>query len=214
MPYLLGEEDRRILADMVREFLATHKTSLIRGEDGITDYLTSEVLIAQLPVGGIPPLSGDYETGTGTGSGATPGSVSCDTFRIVLGALEPAGLVKEVYNISGTTLTGDWALIVRDKYGDWLAVTAGGTSILTCTLTADLLSGESAAATLLEGPTKTTQGDSITVYDLPAFIPDGQMIESGAILRIFFDPDLSKYCLLTSNQCPVAQIGTGTASGS
>jgi hypothetical protein len=98
--------------------------------------------------------------------------------------------------------------------GRWLSATASGYpastfKIYTCSLTADLLPGSSASATLLTGTSKTTNGGSITVYDTPSSITAGKKIASGVKCRIFKDHDMilseDEYVFLLPFSCEVDQ---------
>jgi len=81
--------------------------------------------------------------------------------------------------------------------------------IYTCTLTANLLPGSYAAATLLVGAAKDETGDVISVKDIPTSITTGKMIASGVICRVWKDHDVDldadEYVLLTIAGCEVAQ---------
>jgi hypothetical protein len=84
-----------------------------------------------------------------------------------------------------------------------------GQVIFTCSLTADLLPGATAAATLLTGTAKTTNGGAITVKDIPASITSGKKIASGTTCRVFKDLDMDlaadEYAFLLPLSCEVDQ---------
>jgi len=81
--------------------------------------------------------------------------------------------------------------------------------IYTCELTTALNAGSSATATMLIGLSKATSGDTITVYDTPAFITAGKKLPIGTKLRVFKDHDMdlgaNEYVVLTSSACEVDQ---------
>jgi len=83
----------------------------------------------------------------------------------------------------------------------WVAPAFGGTIILPATLSANLTSGNSANATLLTGASRSTNGDTVSVYDLPAFIPTGEQILTGSKIRVYYDNVAEKFVLLTSAVC-------------
>lgn len=81
--------------------------------------------------------------------------------------------------------------------------------IYTCSLTADLLPGSSAAATLLIGANKATTGDAIIVKDVPTSITAGKKIAIGVTCRIFKDHDMTlaadEYAFLSPLTCETDQ---------
>ena len=82
-----------------------------------------------------------------------------------------------------------------------------GQVIFTCVLTADLLPGATATATLLTGTAKTTNGGAITVKDIPAAITTGKKIANGTKCRVFKDLDMAlaadEYAFLLPFACEV-----------
>lgn len=89
---------------------------------------TPEVYIALTPAGGIPALT--VLPGTGTGGYDQPGVAECNIYqaRFIGGSpLTPEivpvpNVSRLVYNLSTTAIGGDvWILLVRDKYGSWIA---------------------------------------------------------------------------------------------
>lgn len=84
--------------------------------------------------------------------------------------------------------------------------------IYTCELTENLLPGDTATATLRIGTTKTTDGDSIIVFDTPTSITAGKMIAEGTVCRVFKDPDMNlaanEYAFLLPFTCEVDQVGS------
>ncbi len=93
-----------------------------------------EVYVALTPLAGIPALQRQTTTGTGTGSHSggiwddVPGSADCEIYRVLPGPiLRYTGQVKTVYNLSTASVDGSaFALVVRDKYGQWFAVRLPG----------------------------------------------------------------------------------------
>ena len=77
-------------------------------------------------------------------------------------------------------------------------------TILPATLGANLTSGNSANATLLVGASRSSNGDTVVVYDLPTFITAGKQIVSGTKIRTYYDSVAEKFVLLTSAACESA----------
>jgi hypothetical protein len=101
---------------------------------------------------------------------------------------------------------------LRDENGktiNWMFINSSSVKIYTCTLTADLLPGSSAGATLLIGALKNETGSVITVYDVPTAITAAKKIASGTKCRIFKDHDMDladdEYVLLIPFACEVDQ---------
>jgi hypothetical protein len=105
---VLSESDRALLQsvlDRVRRDLPP-KTAHAPPDDSLT---TPEVYAALTPPSGIPALAG-----------ALPGSAECAVYRVVGGALEPAGFSRDVLNLSDADVAGSaYALVTRDKFGTW-----------------------------------------------------------------------------------------------
>lgn len=91
-----------------------------------------EVYIALVPSGGIPANEGDPELLPGTGTeldlnqGDTPGSATCQIYRIIGGVLYSCDFSKVVYNLSASAIDEQWITVIRDKFGNWIAQTGGG----------------------------------------------------------------------------------------
>lgn len=136
--YVLSGEDRRKLIQLLRD--VDKLKSDVRGKGyqdlELNDQLPPEVYVALTPVGGIPALTQEDTTGTGTGSGTdigyrnSPGYADCDVYRLLWDGsvpnMYPTGIVRRVYNLNGISLAGNvWVLIHRDKYGQWYVPTLG-----------------------------------------------------------------------------------------
>lgn len=82
-----------------------------------------EVYIAQAPAGGIAALTGNLDTGTGTGTleGAVPGSAECTIYRLLDRELKLVPeFTKTIYNFGSTAILPlDWIKVSRDKWGTW-----------------------------------------------------------------------------------------------
>lgn len=142
--YLLNEEDRRLLREVIERERGRKTTNRISLPPEPLPG-TPEVYIALTPFAGIPALNpeallgtGATVLGTGTGSatgGNTPGSAICQVYQVVVTQNVPdlhivPGLSHRVHNLSLTAIPGrHWVIATRDKYGTWFAVptaTAGG----------------------------------------------------------------------------------------
>jgi len=77
--------------------------------------------------------------------------------------------------------------------------------IVPATLTANLLPGSNATATLLLGANRDETGDTITIYDVPTSITSGKQIASGVGVRTYFDGVVGEYVLLTPFACETDQ---------
>jgi len=79
--------------------------------------------------------------------------------------------------------------------------------IIPVILIGDLDSGDSAQARRLLGANRSTTalGEVLTVYDVPAFITAGNKLPSGTTLRVYHDPAVGGWVLLTTNACEESQ---------
>jgi hypothetical protein len=118
-----SDDDLRALRDAVNRLLGQREGAENRDVPEDSIHAAPEVYIARV-VGSIPALTQNAVTGTGTGSAAidTPGSLSCNIYRInSSGKTEPIGIARTIYNLSRRAFTGEWVPVVRDKSGKWLA---------------------------------------------------------------------------------------------
>lgn len=82
-----------------------------------------EVYVVLTPDGGIPGLTESADVGTEFGEDDEPGSADCQIYRRVSGVLIPQGFTRTVYNLSADAIGGSqWVGVVRDKWGDWYAM--------------------------------------------------------------------------------------------
>ncbi len=81
---------------------------------------------------GIPALT--PATGTAPDDYDEPGVATCDIYKIVIKGstplLQPIGIDKEVYNLSGNVIPQDWLAVTRDKFGQWLPMIPGGVRMI------------------------------------------------------------------------------------
>lgn len=126
----LSFDDLVILRWLVQEKRKEQKSPINRQgiAPGDDTHQAPEVYIA-LPQEstGIPAMT----RGIGTGSGGTdtPGSATCDVYKIVDGELESTGLSKEVFNLTDSAIPHDWILILRDKFGRWVVPPVGSAAV-------------------------------------------------------------------------------------
>ena len=141
MPYYVSEDDAKILRQIAKQVLgAPTGGDAPNSVDSPDMYLTPEIYIAELPEGGIPPM-------TRVGNDFIPGSASCYICRIAYDQTSTQYIVERqyfkhtVYNLSlchigsdlygtdtgtgtGTSLgvysTGRFRIVQRDKYGAWV----------------------------------------------------------------------------------------------
>lgn len=131
--YLLLPELKKWLDDFRAQWERRLGNTTGRAGVEFDEHQAPEVYVARTPALGISPLSVNT---TGTSPTADIDDVTsfgiCEVYRIIEdpdGALlQPVtGLTKRVYNLSTGTLPGDTLILVaRDKFGNWIAVTAGG----------------------------------------------------------------------------------------
>lgn len=143
MPTIKALSDReiQILQGMINRVRALRGNTSNRPDSTESDQPSPEVYIAKTPTEGISALD---SLGTGTGSGApaaagdSPGSALCNIYTLSPASqptsagspsvlVEVVGLSKWVFNLSDSDIAGDsWILVVKDKFGSWIAVTGGG----------------------------------------------------------------------------------------
>lgn len=117
----LTDEDLVILRKVISEVMGDRKN--FPSQNQLWDLPTApEVYVAYVPEGGIPSVD---PVGTGSAS-AEPGWAECNIFQIVEGELQDTESTRDVYNISDSEIPQGWCLVVRDKFGQWIAVTGGG----------------------------------------------------------------------------------------
>lgn len=131
--YVLNEDDRRVLKEVIDREARRPKNSVDDGGPGHPVH-TSEVYIAKVPEGGIPAL--EIEAAYGTGDDTyIPGEASCEIYKLDNTVdppeLIPAGFSRTVYNVTDSVLSSEFVIIVRDKFGRWVPSSggAGGQSI-------------------------------------------------------------------------------------
>lgn len=139
--YILSESDREILNKVIKEYQNRPTKRTIPGVPGPdpTDP-ASPIYVAYIPTSGIPAYSqGSYTTGTGTGTRLADDVLSselCDIYQVVrnddVATLEPIANELRVYNL-GDAIDGDqWVIVVKERFGAWLAInpgSAGGSSL-------------------------------------------------------------------------------------
>ena len=126
---LLDFSDAELMAlrEIARRVLGGSINAFGRGKtpaDTWEDHQAPEVYIAKAPngIGGF--VVGD--TGTGTGSYDEPESAMCDVHAIsesdTIPDLRDIGLEQRVFNVGEEIDSDTWIVIVRDKFGHWLAI--------------------------------------------------------------------------------------------
>lgn len=134
----LSDDDIRILREMVNAHRNRGVTETVsRSIRPVPDPQSPDVYIARAPEGGIPGID---ENTTGTGSPGwmddIPGSASCEIYKLSpangIQTLKRLGWYKTVYNF-GPAITGSKLLIiVRDKFGTWVATNLLGLDYAEC----------------------------------------------------------------------------------
>ena len=129
--FFLGDRDRQRILLMWEEY---SRRRLIRQPETPQQdkYQPPEVYLARTPSAGIP---GSDVAGTGTSGDDIPGSATCDIYRLLEENNGTAGdsclrkmfIDKVVWNVSTEDFEGDsWILVIRDKNGQWFAVSTNG----------------------------------------------------------------------------------------
>jgi len=130
--YGLTRDDRAILRQMVEEFKNRRQNTPSRPNadqawSEAQDYLSPEVYIAK-PDDDIPAATGT-DVGLGTGT-SIPGTGTATIYQIDPFAESPTingmGFTRDVFNIAGSVVEAKLCLVLRDKYGRWIIVPAGG----------------------------------------------------------------------------------------
>lgn len=110
--YVLTEKDRDLLRRVIdREQRRNSNPHARPRTNADTDFMAPEVYLAKAPTGGIPARLGN-----------APGSVECDIYKIVEGALVTTEFSKTVYNLGEEIEEETWVVVVRDKYGSWIVL--------------------------------------------------------------------------------------------
>lgn len=112
--YGLSRRDVAILKEIIAKVngLPADVSYPSRSHEEYEQYLTPEVFIAHIPIGGI---RGAID--------ADPGSATCDIYRVLPSGndLVKAGFTRKVYNVHPRRLSGlQFTPVVRDKFGSWL----------------------------------------------------------------------------------------------
>ena len=229
--YYLTEQQVKLL----QEILDAHRNTAVNGRnrqdterswDTGEDHQAPEVYIAKAVqaygVSGtgvtveLLPGRTDPTVGTGTGDPdySVPGLAKCAIYSVVdddfgsptlrpLGGDTPEEYCRWVYNVFPDNTT-DFFPVARTKSGHWIMI-GSQRQIVPAVLTGDLNSGSYANATLLEGSSRDVNGNTVEVHDIPTFITAGKKIASGTNIRIYYDPVVGQYVLLTVAACEVDQ---------
>lgn len=133
--YLLSEDDRETLNDLIRWWRRSPFNAANRAREAEPDYPGPECYLVRAPAGGIPALGYGADTGTGTGTAAlddVPGSADCEVYDVLDGELSATGFTIEVWNFTNAQVPqGGWVTAVRTKFGAWV-VPAFGLEFATC----------------------------------------------------------------------------------
>lgn len=121
-------EERAIFLRMKDKFLKSEQSGLILPEE-IHTTQAPEVYLAELPTAGIAPMGVDVGTASGTGSGLADVSHSaqCQIYRMQYNKATTkyapvivTGLQVLVHNVTPSWVFKCYAIVTRDKFGDWL----------------------------------------------------------------------------------------------
>lgn len=128
--YYLNRFDREKLKALWADFTTRKPES--KGHTKSELPQAPDVYIARSPTGGVPALD---QVGTGTSTDDSPGRADCFIYQLIHPPgtsadpyLQQVGQVaKTVYNIGNGAVEGSsWFLVIRDKFGRWIATNTGG----------------------------------------------------------------------------------------
>ena len=130
--YVLSEADLQVLRDVVDRERKRSATYPLRSRYDETLPRGRDVYIARVGEGGIPALGLSPGTGSGSDIYDAPGVTVCDVYQLTNSVDPPYfNLVYEdetVYNLSDATIEEhQWIVIIRDKFGNWLALAPNDT---------------------------------------------------------------------------------------
>ena len=91
------------------------------------------------------------------------------------------------------------------KAVNWMFIGSSGGAVVPCRITEALVSGGSAAAVLLTGATRSTDGAVITVKDIPTMITSGYQIPDETICRVVYDGVVGSHVLAVPAVCEEEQ---------
>lgn len=141
---VLSQSDIALLREIVTHYRQLVQISAPAG--GAEQTLqASDIYIARAPADGIPALTIEGYTGTGTGMGGespSPGYAECQIYRVSelggdsLSLAEIAYFTKIVFNVAAVAIEGDTFFpVAKDKHGIWLAVHSPSSGGSVCTVT-------------------------------------------------------------------------------
>lgn len=161
----LSQTDRDVLVKVVEDYLHRRQNDYTRTSIHRDQSQTPEVYIGLTPHGGIAALNEAPGSSGSAGTGDEPGAGECEIYRIDESVdpplMEYAGFTRDVYNLSGTAITGmEWVLLVKEKFGSWIITDVIGAA-----------SGETTFTI------KETDGSPITTST--ALFPSGSLTDNG-----------------------------------
>ena len=187
----LTERDRDFILELARKVARVPTQGSNFTNDFEEDHLTPETYVA-LPqsAGGIPGLT--------TGPPDVPGSDTCDIYKINADdELVDAGFTRKVYNLSTTVIPQDWVQTNRTKYGKWLAVIGGTSSVGIATVIRCQVNQSTVAIT----------DNTFAVTGVSVISPDGAAIPVVTTVNNVFH-----YPSVIGNEC-IAFLDAGTWYG-
>lgn len=182
-----SDEEMRLLARVIRREQQTVRNPPSHQPEESQDYLAPEIYIAKL-------TSEVTALVAGTGNAADqPGYTTADIYRIVSGDSGSPELAiafetnRRVYNVSTSSVgTSDYLIVARDKYGHWIAVQGGGSTI-------PVRITQVVPGTGTGTGTGTNSGDPVAVYrtshpdGLTAIMVDEDLEDVGDEFTIYAD---------------------------
>lgn len=185
--YVLSDSDRRALRELLAQHRARVHNPRLRADEVQNWSHMPEVHVGKITDADILPIDDvtrpwrgtaqvyriNYQPPVGTGSGSGSGTgtgtaldLDDSPYNLVL---QPAVPQVDVFNLSltATLNVGDWVILVKDKFGSWIAVpTSGGGGSVTGGCVGPIVTAISCVSGSLSVTTKYLRVDSSGVPTL------------------------------------------------
>lgn len=159
MPKFLSDRDASLIQQMLTWWRSV-RVNIPKSGRLPHKFQSPDIYVALPPSGGIPALT---LAGSSPAAGDTPGSATCDIYRInSSGDLEAiTGLDKTVYNFSLAKVQQWWIIVERSKQGKWVTVNPTiGFDRCNCTLKGAITSSGTGSVTFIVDNVVATMGIS------------------------------------------------------
>ena len=204
MPSFLSDRDKAILQQLITWWKNVRVNTPKDGKS-VHKFQSPDIYVALPPSGGIPALT---LTGSSPATGDTPGSATCDIYRLDSSDNLEAitGLDKTVFNFSSAKVQQWWIIVERSKQGKWVVINhTAGFDRCNCTLKGAITSSGTGSVTFTVDNVIATMGispvssssEELTVDNFFGFDAD-----DNANAKIEFNHDDSTWELYQVD-CPV-----------